>query len=462
LSLDRLTSEDTAILDLESATIAGHTCKVLVLDSTPAGTAPTVAALRQHVAARLDAAPRLRRRLAPTPLGLAPPAWVDDEDFDLARHIRRLPGRKPVDEAGLRELTASAMEQRLDRAHPLWSLDVAEDLADGGTALILKVHHALADGTEIMRLCEALLWGEEAAPAAETWRPAPVPGSLGLLAAAARERAGGLAGGAAGAARGLVSPSSWRAAAAQARRFPGAVLRDLRPSPAPSPLDSPVGTRRAIAFASTSLETLKRIEHSQPERTTVNDVLLALVAGALRRWTVHHGLEPQALNVKVPVSLHDRHAHPDALANRDSFLCVGLPLSEPDPLARLSVISAETRLRKREHDAQALDALFGELRHAPRPVARFAARVTGGPRVFALNVSNVPGPREPRRVLGAPVAALHPLAEIGRHHALRICAVSLADTLYLGLTADASAVEDVDVLAAGLEAEAAELARAVT
>jgi diacylglycerol O-acyltransferase / wax synthase len=456
LSLDRLTSEDAAILDLESATIAGHTCKVLRLG----GTAPTVAELREHVAARLDGAPRLRRRLAPTPLGLAPPAWVDDEDFDLARHIRRLPSKGPVDEAELRELTARAMEQRLDRAHPLWSLDVAEELAGGGSALILKVHHALADGTEVMRLCEVLLWGEEATPASTRWEPEAAPGSLGLLAAAARDRAGALAGGAAGAARGLVSPSAWRGAAAQTRRLPGALARELRPTEGPSPLDAPVGTRRAVAFASLPLETLKRIEHAQAERTTVNDVLLALVAGALQRWTVHHGLEPHALNVKIPVSLHDRHAHPDALANRDSFLCVGLPLSEPEPLARLNVISAETRLRKREHDAQALDALFGELRHAPRPVARFAARLAGGPRVFALNVSNVPGPREPRGVLGTPVAAMHSLAEIGRHHALRISAVSLAGTLYVGLTADGAAVEDLDVLAAGLEAEVAELERA--
>jgi WS/DGAT/MGAT family acyltransferase len=243
--------------------------------------------------------------------------------------------------------------------------------------------------------------------------------------------------------------------------MPAAVARELRPARGPSPLDAPVGTRRAVAFASVPLEVLKRIEHSQSERTTVNDVLLALVAGALRRWTAHHGLEPQALNAKVPVSLHDRHAHPDALANRDSFLCVGLPLAEADPVTRLRVISAETRLRKREHDAQALDALFGELRHAPRPVARLAARLAGGPRVFALNVSNVPGPPAPCGILGVPVAALHSLAEIGRHHALRISAVSLAGTLYIGLTADAAAVEDLDVLAAGLEAEATELERAV-
>jgi diacylglycerol O-acyltransferase len=464
LSLDRLSSEDASILALESPTVAGHTCKLIVLDPPPGGTRPTVSELRAHIGARLGAAPRLRRRLAPTPFHLAPPAWVDDEAFDLARHVRRLPaGRGPLDADRLRALMAHEMEQRLDRAHPLWSLHVAEELDDGRAALLWKVHHALADGSEVMRLGGALLWDEDPDPQARPdWAPEPVPGTLGLVAAALRERGGGLAGDAATAARGAASPRAWRTAAGEARRLPGAVVRDLLPARGPSPLDAPVGARRDVAFATTSLEGLKRVEHAQPERTTVNDVLLALVTGALRRWVSHHGGEPHEIHAKIPVSLHDRHAHPDALANRDSFLCVGLPLAEPDPLARVRAVAAETRERKREHDAQTLDALFRDMRHMPRPISRLASRLTGGPRVFALNVSNVPGPAEPRRILGAPITGLWSLAEIGERHALRIAAVSLAGTLYLGLTADASAVADVDVIAAGLEAEAAELERAVS
>jgi WS/DGAT/MGAT family acyltransferase len=463
LSLDRLSSEDASILALESPTVAGHTCKLIVLDPPAGGTRPTVSDLRAHIEARLDAAPRLRRRLAPTPFGLAPPAWVDDDAFDLARHVRRLPaGRGPLDAARLRGLMAHEMQQRLDRAHPLWSLHVAEELDDGRAALLWKVHHALADGSEVMRLGGALLWDEEPdPPAGAGWRPEPVPGTLGLVAAGLRERAGELAGGAAAAARGAASPRAWQAAAGEARHLPGAIVRDLRPARGSSPLDAPIGARRDVAFAGVSLEVLKRVEHAQSERTTVNDVLLALVTGALRRWVSHHGGEPHEIHAKIPVSLHDRHAHHEALANRDSFLCVGLPLDEPDPLARVRAVAAETRERKSEHDAQTLDALFRDMRHMPRPISRLASRLTGGPRVFALNVSNVPGPTGPRRVLGAPVTGLWSLAEIGERHALRIAAVSLDGTLFLGLTADAAAVADVDVIAAGLEAEAAELDRAV-
>jgi diacylglycerol O-acyltransferase / wax synthase len=462
LSLDRLSSEDAAILDLESPTVAGHTCKLIVLEPRPDGSMPTVRQLREHVAGRLDQAPRLRRRLAATPLGLAPPAWVDDPAFDVARHVSRLPtGPGPLDAGRLRILMAREMEQRLDRDHPLWSLHVAE--GDDRVALLWKIHHALADGSEVMRLNRLLLFDADPAPApAATWTPEPVPSRVGLVAAALRERAGEAAGGATSAARSLVSPSAWRSAAGELRRLPGAIDRDLLPSRGPSPLDASVGLRRDVAFARAPLETLKRVEHAQPEKTTVNDVLLALVAGALQRWIAHHGGEPHRINAKIPVSLHDRHAHPDALANRDSFLCVGLPLAERDPQARVRLVAEETRRRKREHDAQTLDALFRDLRHLPRPVSRLASRMTGGPRVFALNVSNVPGPSEPQSVLGAPVTGMWSLAEIGRRHALRIAAVSLAGTLHLGLTADATAVADVEVIAEGLEAEAAELGRAVS
>ncbi|MDQ6915466.1 MAG: WSD1 family O-acyltransferase, partial [Actinomycetota bacterium] len=152
--------------------------------------------------------------------------------------------------------------------------------------------------------------------------------------------------------------------------------------------------------------------------------------------------------------LHDREAHPDALANRDSFICVGLPLGEPDPVARLRTISAESALRKDRHDAETLDAFFHTLRHAGRPLAEIAARLGGGPGAFALSVSNVPGPTEARHVAGRRVERLASVAEIGERHALRATALSYAGTFELGLCADAGAVEGLDALVAGIEDEA--------
>jgi diacylglycerol O-acyltransferase / wax synthase len=142
--------------------------------------------------------------------------------------------------------------------------------------------------------------------------------------------------------------------------------------------------------------------------------------------------------------------------NRDSFFCLDLPLGSADPLERLAAIRQATLIRKQAHDAQHLDAIMQRLAHTPR-LSHFAEHVLAHPRSFALNVSNVPGPRRPVRVLGIPVRSLYSLAEIGEHHALRVAVVSLAGTLSLGLVADPTLLADVDLLAADMQAEAAAL-----
>ena len=147
----------------------------------------------------------------------------------------------------------------------------------------------------------------------------------------------------------------------------------------------------------------------------------------------------------------------EALANRDSWLCVCLPLHEDDPMRRLATIGAETAMRKREHDADSLDAIMRDFAGISRRLERFAERLAAGPRMFALNVSNVPGPREPIQVLGCRVRSMHSLAEVAQHHALRVAAISLAGTMQFGLCADAEAVGDVETLAEGIERAVAEL-----
>jgi diacylglycerol O-acyltransferase / wax synthase len=427
-----------------------------VLEAPAQGPPLDLARLRAHVAARLDAAPRLRQRLAPTPLGLAPPAWVDDAGFDVARHVRSASAPAPVDEARLRQVVAELMSERLDRAHPLWTLHLVEELEGGGCALVWKLHHCMADGTAALRLGAEALWDPELAgpsPVADAWRPAAAPSAPSLLAAALRDRAGGALGGA----RAVLSPRAWRAAAGGAARLPGTLARELGRARQDSPLDRRIGRRREVAFALVPLADLKRIEHAQPGHVTVNDVVLALVAGGLWRWIERHGAAPHELRVQVPVSLHDRDAHPDALANRDSFICVGLPLDEADPIVRLRRINAATQECKRDHDAETLDAFFHELRHAAPPLARFAARLASSPRAFALSVSNLPGPAEDRYLAGARIRQMLSVAEIGERHPLRITALSYAGEVGLGLCADPTAVEDLDALAAGIEREAAAL-----
>jgi diacylglycerol O-acyltransferase len=233
----------------------------------------------------------------------------------------------------------------------------------------------------------------------------------------------------------------------------GFLRREFARSQARSPFDASIGRRREVAFASVSLSELHDAAKSLGG-ATVNDAVLATVAGALRRWIEHHHGSLGDLRVQVPVSLH--HEGDDA-ANRDSFFALALPLNEPDPVARLQAVREATAVRKADRDAEEMDTLLRELARVSPRMERFCGRLEQSPRRFALSVSNVPGPRNPVTVLGAPVSAVHALAEIGEHHALRIAVVSVADRLCYGFCADPAIVHDLREMPEGVEAEAATL-----
>jgi diacylglycerol O-acyltransferase len=405
--------EDRAILALECATIAGHTCKVIRLAGERDALAP--AQLRERIAERIALAPALTRRLGGSAHA---PAWVTDADFDLSAHVVAAPVDGFVSASELPELVARLFEQRLERSRPLWRIDVAP-LQDGGTALIWRIHHALADGTASVRYARTLLWDEGAEPD--------------------------------------MSPAQTFAAHAldEARRrahLAGFLRREYARGERRSPFDGKVGARREVAFAVAPLAPLHEAAKSLAG-ATVNDAVLAIVAGAVGRWVRRRHGELGTIRLRIPVSLHHEG---DALANHDSFFAIGLPLGEPDPVARLRLARAETSERKLDNDAQYREHLLHELSAAP-PLEHLLARIERSPRRFALSVSNVPGPRDPVGVLGDPVARLHSLAEIGEHHALRVSATSLAGLLCFGLCADAELVDQLQLIADGIEAEASEL-----
>jgi len=419
-----LSPEERSILELENATVAGHTCKVIVLAERidPDG-------LRETIASRLHRAPELRLRLDEVD---GVPWWTPDPEFDLAAHVVVCdPGQTP-DDAGLRATVTRLFEQRLDRGRALWRMDVIPELAGGGSAVIWRLHHALADGWTAMRMGHAVLWDEGPDDGVSSGRSRGSARGLGASAATAGERAGVLL----TAAR--EAPQPWRS----------------------SPFDGDICAQRAVAFASVELDGLRRVS-ARVDGATVNDAVLSVVGGGLRRWLeAHHG-HLGAVRVKVPVSLHGGPAGRDAGAgepgNRDSFFCLDLPLESADPLTRLAAIRHATRVRKQGHDAQHVDALMRELGRASPRLRRFAEHVLAHPRSFALNVSNVPGPARPVHLAGIPVRALHAVAEIGERHALRVAVVSFADSLDFGLCADPTLVPDVDEMADHMQAEAGRL-----
>jgi diacylglycerol O-acyltransferase len=417
-----LSPEDLSILALENETVAGHTCKVLVLDGRI-----DPDELKASIASRLDLAPELRFRLRD---GGGEPCWTSVAKLDLDAHVATREPAGVLDDAGLRAAVADLFEQRLDRSRPLWRMDVVPELAGNRSAVIWRIHHALADGSTAMRLAGEVLWDERLDDGRSS---VPKPAASSRSPRAGRRRTPAI--------RSLTreTPHLWQR----------------------SPFDGHIDARRSVAFATASFPGLHRAA-AACDGATVNDAVLAVVAGGLRRWLeAGHG-HLGSVRVKVPVSLHGMPAQSGEErrqpGNRDSFFCVDLPLGSIEPMHRLEMIRRATRSRKDGHDAERLDALMRELGRTSPQLRHFAERALAHPRSFALNVSNVRGPRRPVSVLGLTVRSFHSLAEIRDRHALRVAVMSLADTLSFGLCSDPTLIADVDKLAEHMELEAAALA----
>jgi len=446
-------------LRLESAAIRGHTCKVVVTEPGEDGRPLDLSTLRRSVEARLDRSPRARQKVVSTPLGLGEPVWVDDVDFDIRHHVRRVDTEGEMGVVELRQIAATLMSERLDHSRPLWRLDLVAPLTGGSTALVLRIHHCMADGVSAMRFAEQILWDPEPQPAPSEpvpWHPEPGPSALSLARSGIAERIAGAARATPVLARAVVSPVRWREAARTVSALPGALRRELTPLAArSSPFDRHIGPRRMVAWARSEIAELKRIEHAAGEGVTVNDVLLGAVAGGLRDWLRAHEHELPPMRAQIPVSMHRREEH-SQLGNRDSFLFVDLPVDDSDPADRLRRINAETTERKARHDADVLYAFFHSLSHLT-PLYRRGVQIASGPREFSLSISNVPGPREERFVLGHRVSAVYSFAEPADRHALRVSAISLAGTMQIGICADPDAVSGLDGLATAIERSVAEL-----
>ncbi len=349
---DQLSGDDAHILGLESSVIFGHTLKLNILAP---GTAPIdLDTLRRAVAERLPSQPRATQRVD---VSGAEPRWVEADDFDIRNHVRRhdVPGCQSRDD--LWNAVSGLMSEHLDRSRPLWTFDVIGPLADGREAIAARIHHAMADGIAAVRFLHSVLWDVHVDP----------PAKVGAHAADEPRRL------------------------AEALRMPGAAVRELGHRGSRSPFDRPITASRQLAFTVASLQEMKAIGASRPRHATVNDVLLAIIAGGLREWLGVRQATQEHLRAQIPVSLHHRDDGAANVGNRDSFMNVDLPLAEPDPLLRLDEIAAETSERKRLDDAGELYDLFHALGRV-KEVGSIVQRLAGSAREFSVSISNVPGP----------------------------------------------------------------------
>lgn len=400
---DSLSPDDARILSVESAVVMGHTLKLNVLEPGPP---LDLDALQEAVSGRLAAEPRATQRVD---TDSSEPRWIAAEDFDIRDHVRRRDSQPAVTRDDLWRIVGGLMSEHLDRTKPLWTFDVIGPLEDGSEAIAVRIHHAMADGIAAVHFLDALLWDAHAE------RPST-----------ARKAA-------------LVEHS-------ELTRLPGALLREFGHRASRTPFDRPLTAARELAFAVAPLADLKAIGASRPDRATVNDVLLAIVAGGLRDWLGIDGSSSRHLRAQVPVSLHSRE---DELGNHDSFMNVDLPLGDADPLDRLDRIRAETSARKQLDDADEVYDLMhalGRVKH----VGHAARRLTNTPREFSVSISNVPGPREPVSVAGRGLR-LFTSSEPALHHALRISAISCSGEISIGLCTDPQALSDIARLATAIE-----------
>ncbi len=455
---DRLTGLDSSFLHLEDGATHMHVAGTAILS----GRAPTYDELIEHILSRLPLVPRYRQRLAFVPLGQGRPVWVDDPHFNVAFHVRHtaLPG--PGGDEQLKRLCGRIFSQALDRSRPMWELWLVEGLADDRFALLSKTHHALVDGISGVDIATVLFDASPepvgAKPEGERL-PRPLPTDAQLLADALRERATAPAEIARSVRAALRGPRQVATKLGGAVSGLGAIARAGLHTAPPSPLNVRIGPHRRFTWVRGDLQQFKAVKNALGG--TVNDVVLAAVAGGLGRYLRYRDepVDDTVLRAMVPVSVR-ADVERGALGNRVAAMWAGLPIGEPDPVTRLHRISAEMSGVKESGQAVGAQVLTELTGFAPPTIMAQAARISARQRMFNLVVTNVPGPQFPLYMLGRKLLEMFPMVPLAANQALGVAIMSYDGQLNFGLNADYDALADVERLAQDVSEAIAELVHA--
>jgi len=478
---EQLNSLDATFLELEELDQGAHMHigVVMVFEPRPGGKVPPSL---PELAARLDRGtedlPRFTQRLSkPTTGGLSWPSWEDDEGFRVQNHLRaaRLP--EPGGEAELLDWLGEFYSERLDRTRPLWEMVVVDGLEGGRWALVSKTHHCMIDGVGSAQMGHFVVDTERnAAPGSRgasrrvspssppSLKPASTLGSIGsstaglarlpLRAASQAARSGAaLLRGGAGLAR---HPGRGSEALKRSRALVDVLVHDEIVAAPRTSLNAPTGAKRLFGMMRAPLSELKEVKGALGG--TVNDVVLAVATGGLRRLLIERGeeLPERGLRAMVPVNLRET-GEELAMGNRVTSLYAFLPVAVEDPLERYEHQVHEDESLKSGMQALGTTTLIDLTQYAPPVIHSFLARSLFATRLFNVTITNIPGPQQPLYGFGARMTEAWPLVPIAANHAFGLAVTSYDGNMFFGLNADRSSMPDLGVLAEGMRDSLAEL-----
>jgi WS/DGAT/MGAT family acyltransferase len=461
----RLAGTDALFLSMETPSWHQHVGGLTILD--PEGREVGFQRLLANVERRIPLAPKFRWKLQEVPFGLDRPVWVDDPDFDVRKHVRRIGVPSPGGARETAEVAGQLLGYQLDRRRPLWELWYLEGLANGRVAMVMKYHHCLLDGVAGASLATVLMdlepepdpAGIPPLPPPEEASAGPTPSELELFG------------------RGLVPDLGLPVrlaryvgtSAARLGTMANFLRRDERSRTAlmrapRTPFNAAVGPNRALAFASVSLDDVRAVK--QHHGVKVNDVVLALSAGALRHYLAGLGELPEdPLISGVPVST--RAEGDDAMDNQVSTMFVSLATDVADPVERLLAIHASSTSAKEMGEAVRARQIqsLGEV--ASPLILGTAIRAVYGAQLIARSpmrintlVSNIPGPPVPLYTCGARVTGIYSSSVILEGMGVNITVLSYIDRLDFGVHVDPDLVPDPWAIAEGVPEALAELLEA--
>jgi WS/DGAT/MGAT family acyltransferase len=453
--MDRLSALDVSFLTNESSASHMHVGGICIFEGPP----PSYEDLLDHVRSRLHLVPRFRQKLAYPPVPTGRPFWVDDPAFNLTYHVRHSALPAPGSEEQLRNMSARVFSQQLDRTKPLWELWMVQGLTRKRFAFVTKTHHALVDGVSGVDIATVLF---DVKPVPEPreddhdWVPQPEPSGAELL---ARDAAGLMRTPVRFAKRVEQAVEHPRHAAAQLAEAAGG-LGEVGwnfANPAPKvPLNVEIGSHRRFEWVRGDLAQFKRIKSVLGG--TVNDVVLAVVAGGLRHWLHNRGVrtEGMELRAQVPVSIRAADER-GQLGNKLAVVRGPVPVYASDPVKRLELCRRGMEGIKQSKQALGAEVITRFNDFAPPTLLAQAARINFSTRLFNLVVTNVPGPQIPLYVLGRELEDIFPVGFLPPNQALFIAIMSYNGGINFGLLADYDSIDDLDVIATGIERAIAEL-----